>query len=239
MSGGGLKGLLLRLLLRAISATWRYRETIPEELRPLLGGGAPVIVAFWHGKMLPVWYRFRGRGLSALVSESRDGELLAGYLERSLGYREVIRGSSSKGGRRSLAQMVETLGERGILVTPDGPRGPAREGKPGAMVAAMRSGRPLLLVGWWCRRRVVLGSWDRMEIPFPFSVINIRYCKFVFEQPRANNDMSDEETMEEDMSDPMRGEEASTSSAPRLRRIDDDDRYRFDAALDSLCEGPR
>jgi lysophospholipid acyltransferase (LPLAT)-like uncharacterized protein len=233
MSGGGFKGLLLRLLLRCVSATWRYRESVPEEIRPLLAGSEPVIIAFWHGKMLPVWYRFRGQGLSALVSGSRDGELLAGWLERSLGYRDVIRGSSSKGGRESLAQMVMLLEERSILVTPDGPRGPARQGKPGAMVAALRSGRPLLMVGWSSRRRVVLGSWDRMEIPYPFSVINIRYCIFNLQSPTTSR--AKESIGFGGENDPMPGDD----SLPLMRRIDDDDRDRFDALLDSLCEGPR
>jgi lysophospholipid acyltransferase (LPLAT)-like uncharacterized protein len=239
MSGGGFKGLLLRLLLRCVSATWRYRESVPEDVRPLLEGSEPVIIAFWHGKMLPVWYRFRGQGLSALVSGSRDGELLAGYLERSLAYREVIRGSSSKGGRESLSQMVLMLGERSILVTPDGPRGPARHGKPGAMVAAMRSGRPLLMAGWSCRHGITLSSWDSMEIPYPFSVINIRYCIFDLQPTITSGREGAINRPGMDAIDFGEGNDSvpENDSIPLMRRIDDDDRTRFDALLDSLCEG--
>lgn len=176
--GHRLRARMLTLLLRVLSATWRFRETIPPECAPVLDGRARGVVAFWHGKMLPVWYRFRGPRAGALVSMSRDGALLADYLERGLGYGEVIRGSSSRSGGEALREMVELLGERTCLITPDGPRGPLHRAKPGALIAASRAGVPLVLAGWECRRVTVLRSWDRMEIPHPFARIDIRYCIF-------------------------------------------------------------
>jgi hypothetical protein len=172
------KEIILRAGLRLLGATWRVRESIPPDCLGVVAGAEHGVVAFWHGKMFPVWYRFRSLGHAALISASRDGELLARYLERSLGYRDVIRGSTSKGGSRALAEMVGALADRSLLVTPDGPRGPAREAKPGALIAAARAARPLVLVGWTCRRSVKLGSWDGMEIPYPFSQVDFRYCKF-------------------------------------------------------------
>lgn len=174
-----LQSLLLRALLGAISATWRYRETMPDDVASMMNGSTPNVIVFWHGRMLPVWYRFRGKGYAALISGSRDGELLARYLERSLGYADVIRGSSSRGGSRALADMVDALRQRSCLVTPDGPRGPSRLAKAGALVAAARAGRGVIGVGWSCRRSIVFGSWDRMAVPWPFSRIDIRYCKIV------------------------------------------------------------
>lgn len=173
-----LQGGILRWGLRLLSATWRYREEIPPECRPILEGREIAVVAFWHGRMLPVWYRFRGGSFAALVSGSRDGELLAGYLLRGLGYPQVIRGSSSRGGSEALAAIVEVLEERSCLITPDGPRGPAGEAKAGALVAAARAGRRVMAVGWRCRRSWRVRSWDRMEIPYPFSKVYIRYCIF-------------------------------------------------------------
>jgi lysophospholipid acyltransferase (LPLAT)-like uncharacterized protein len=176
--GHRLRTRVLTLLLRGLSATWRFRETVPPECAPVLDGRARGVVAFWHGKMLPVWYRFRGPRTGALVSMSRDGALLADYLKRGLGYGRVIRGSSSRSGGEALREMVELLGERTCLITPDGPRGPLHRAKPGALIAASRAGVPVVLAGWECRRVTVLRSWDRMEIPHPFARIDIRYCIF-------------------------------------------------------------
>jgi lysophospholipid acyltransferase (LPLAT)-like uncharacterized protein len=173
-----LRGMIVRVGLRLLSATWRVRESVPDDCRDIIEREAHGIIAFWHGKMFPVWYRFRRRNYSALISASRDGELLAGYLSRSLGYTEVIRGSSSKGGSRALAEMAEVLESRTLLITPDGPRGPARSAKPGVLIAATRAAVPVVLAGWSCRWRVTLRSWDSMEIPYPFSKINFRYCRF-------------------------------------------------------------
>ncbi|MEO6047705.1 MAG: hypothetical protein ABIQ57_09530, partial [Candidatus Kapaibacterium sp.] len=64
---------MARNLLRLISSTWRIREEIPDNCVDFVRGKEIAVIAFWHGKMLPVWYRFRNRGYSAVISESRDG----------------------------------------------------------------------------------------------------------------------------------------------------------------------
>lgn len=181
MSGAPVwRSFVLRVGLRLLGATWRISETVPAECREFVEGDGRCVVAFWHGAMLPMWYRFRSSGSAALVSASRDGQLLAEYLERALAYADVVRGSSSRGGSEALAAMVATLGRRRCLVTPDGPRGPARQVKAGALVAGTRAGVPVVLAGWRCRRSLALKSWDGMRIPFPFSRIHIRYCIFEF-----------------------------------------------------------
>jgi len=186
---------LLRTGLRLLGATWRFHEEVPGECRSVLDGRDVAVVAFWHGKMVPVWYRFRGGHAAALVSGSRDGELLAGYLQRSLGYGKVIRGSSSRGGGEALAGVVEALREMSCLMTPDGPRGPSRHAKAGALVAARRGGRGVMLAGWTCRWRIRLKSWDAMEIPYPFSRIHFRYCKIDPDRFRSER-LTDEDLRE-------------------------------------------
>jgi len=153
------------LLLTAVASTWRIR--LPK---PLPGPNG--VVAFWHGTMLPVWWVFRNSRPGALVSMSRDGQLLTSLLER-WGY-TVVRGSSSKGGNEALDAMVRLASESLVLVTPDGPRGPRCTAKAGAAIAAQRSGTPLFpvrtLVGWkWTFKR----SWDRFVLPLPFAVVTV------------------------------------------------------------------
>ena len=169
------KFLLPRLLL-LLSRTWRIEEEGGEEIPDILSGKEPAVIAFLHGRMIPVWYRFRGGNFGAVVSGSRDGELLTRFLERQLGYRYVLRGSSSRGGGEVLREMIALLEQRSCLITPDGPRGPSGEPKPGALIAALRSGRRGLTVNWSADRSWVLETWDQLEVPKPFSKIKFRYC---------------------------------------------------------------
>ncbi len=156
---------LASLLMRLLALTWRIRIT----------GTMPpkhCVVAFWHGEMLPIWFTMRCLSPTAMVSASKDGGLLTQLL-RDWKY-NVIRGSSSQGGREALAAIAHAA-ERGVvLVTPDGPRGPRHNMKPGAVVAAHRAGVPLVLVRasiFW--KKVFSRSWDRFELPLPFARVDI------------------------------------------------------------------
>jgi len=154
------------LLLRILAATWRVRieGTLPPER---------CVVTFWHGGMLPVWKFFSFSRASAVVSRSSDGSALAALL-KSWGY-TVIRGSSSKGGKESLAAMIDAAKTGKILVTPDGPRGPKAKMKPGAVIAAQRSGAELSCCRVQISWKITLGSWDNFAVPLPFSRILLTF----------------------------------------------------------------
>lgn len=158
------------LLLRLLAATWRIKAegTVPPEQS---------VIAFWHGAMLPVWKYFSFDGASAIVSRSKDGSALAMLLE-SWGY-SVIRGSSSKGGKESLAAMVSAATAGQVLVTPDGPRGPKAVMKAGAVVAAQRAGVPLCCCRVNILWKITLNSWDNFAIPLPFSRITLNFLPLV------------------------------------------------------------
>lgn len=162
------RSLAIRLI-DALSRTWRIKEI---GARP----AAPAVLAFFHGSMLPVWKRFAGTEASALVSQSRDGAILTELLER-WGYR-VVRGSSSKSGRDALDALTELASNSLVLITPDGPRGPAGKFKAGAVVAAQRAGVPLVLCGVEFSAAYRFSkSWDRFALPLPFSKIILRYSQ--------------------------------------------------------------
>ena len=186
--------ILLRYLLLGLSKTWRFTEEVEDGCEPILAGREPGVISFLHGKMLPMWFRFRGGKCVALVSASRDGQLLSEYLERGLRYHKVVRGSSSKGGGQALMAMIRLLRDDGatLLVTPDGPRGPAGEPKPGSLVAVMKGGGTVVVAVWSARRVLRMNSWDRMEIPWPFAKIKCRYCTFAFTQPEDRKTIDDE-----------------------------------------------
>lgn len=153
-----------------------------EAVEKLEREGKKFVVAFWHGKMLYGWYRFRNSGFTGLTSQSKDGDILAAVLEK-WGYR-VVRGSSSKGGSEALNEIVDSIKSgSSICITPDGPKGPPHEMKAGAAVASKKAGVPLILMGISYKRRSRLKSWDRFEIPHPFSFIKIVYSDPVYLDP--------------------------------------------------------
>jgi len=131
------------------------------------------VVAFWHGSMGIGWFLHRNN-IAALVSQSKDGDILANILKK-WNY-HVVRGSSSNGGKEALSVMVELLNQKySLAITPDGPKGPATKMKAGAVVAAKRSNIPLFLVGIGVKNKFVMKSWDRFEVPKPFSKVYVVY----------------------------------------------------------------
>ena len=162
------------VLIRVLATTWRFRVTNGEAIRALRSRRQPFIFAFWHGTMLPLVWLHRDQGVPVVISEHRDGEIIARIVER-LGFR-TIRGSSTRGAARALLGIVREL-ENGaeVAVTPDGPRGPARKFASGALVAAQRVGVPIVGIGVDASRTWRLKSWDRFMIPKPFSRVNVVY----------------------------------------------------------------
>lgn len=161
-------------LIRALASTWRYRVRNVEQLQKLRGAGAPFVFSIWHGQLLPLLWHHRRQGVSILVSEHKDGELIARFAE-SIGY-GTIRGSSSRGAAGALLDLVRALGEgKEVGITPDGPRGPACSYAPGAAVAASKAGAVILPLAAHADRAWRLNSWDRFMIPRPFARVTVAY----------------------------------------------------------------
>ena len=153
-------GLLCRTL------TWRIEgDQYFDEIRR---SGRQPILALWHGRILPGLFYLRNRGIVVITSRNFDGEWIARILTR-YGY-GTARGSTSKGGARALVQLRRDLSNgRSAAFTVDGPRGPARVAQPGAVWLASATGNPLLPFHIETDRHWTLSSWDRTQIPKPFS----------------------------------------------------------------------
>ena len=168
---------VLWIFVKGLCATLRIQKMNDAPLRAALSEGNPVIIAFWHGEMLAGWYAHRPRiekKMTALISQSSDGELLAITLEH-MGF-TVVRGSSHRGGKEAMQLMEETIsGGSSLCITPDGPTGPAHEMKMGTVRLAQKTGAPLFLVGIAATKRKNLRSWDSFTIPMPFSKVCLCY----------------------------------------------------------------
>ena len=160
--------------LRGLGGTWALRRTNTAAFDRRVADGERCIYALWHARMLPLIYAYRGLGVAALVSRSRDGELIAGVIER-IGY-VAARGSSSRGGQQGFNELVRFAAQgRSLTITPDGPRGPREVVKPGLVRLASLTGLPVLPVASACRRAWVLRSWDGFRVPRPFARVWISY----------------------------------------------------------------
>jgi len=157
-------------LINALGHTLRWRVEGLHHFDAIVASGRQPVMGFWHGRILPATFYFRRRGIVVITSENFDGEWIAGIIER-FGY-GTARGSTSRGGRRALLQLVRDM-EAGqpAAFTIDGPRGPARIAQPGAVWLSKATGNPVLPFHVEADRCWTLGSWDRTQIPKPFATL--------------------------------------------------------------------
>src|SRR6184192_187471 len=134
------------------------------------------IGALWHNRLLifPFVLRrfFSNRHGAALISASRDGDLLADAIGR-FGF-DIVRGSSSRLGASAILQLADVLASGGdVVITPDGPRGPAYELGPGIVYLAQKSGAAVVPINMEYSSCWRLKSWDRFILPRPFAKVRV------------------------------------------------------------------
>lgn len=183
--------LAIRLLLK----TLRIQIANGEAIAKAVNEKRNFVSAFWHGSMMIGWYIHRKKNMAALVSQSKDGDVLASVLEKWK--YNVVRGSSSVGGQDALATMVELTSKNySLAITPDGPRGPIHKMKAGAVITAKKSSTPLFLAGIGIKNKFVLKSWDHFEVPKPFSKVVVIYSDPILIGDSLNRDETNEKIIE-------------------------------------------
>jgi len=157
-------------LIALLGRTFRWRVEGFGEIDRIAAAGRRPVLAFWHGRILPATVYFRRRGIVVITSENFDGEWIARIIER-FGY-GTARGSTSRGARRALLQMKRAMEQgRPTGVTVDGPRGPAYRAQPGAVWLAKATGNPVVPFHIEAARHWTARSWDRTQIPKPFTKV--------------------------------------------------------------------
>ena len=175
---------LASLAWKALRLTLRRRRQGFEAVGALVGGDQRFILAFWHRRlvMMPLSYPFKRRnpegerrGVAILSSDSKDGEI-SSAVARHLGIHAVRGSASHGGGAQGLTKMIRAVRDGWDLgVTPDGPRGPCFEAKPGTIAVARITGAWVVPVSVAYSKVWKLKSWDRMLIPKPFSSVAVLY----------------------------------------------------------------
>ena len=159
-------------LIAALARTWRGEARGAEHLDAVRAAGRQPILALWHGRILPAIPYFRDRGIVAVTSENFDGEWI-GRIMRRFGY-AAARGSTSRGGSRALIQLRRDMAAgRPAAFTVDGPRGPARQAQAGAVWLAKATGNPVVPFHIEADRRWEAPSWDRAQVPHPWSRVAV------------------------------------------------------------------
>jgi len=157
-------------LINALGHTLRWRAEGLHHYDAIVASGRQPVMAFWHGRILPATFYFRRRGIVVITSENFDGEWIARIIER-FGF-GTARGSSSRGGLKAMLQLVRDMEQgRPAGFTLDGPRGPARIAQPGAIWLARATGNPVLPFHLESSSHWTTNSWDRTQIPKPFSTV--------------------------------------------------------------------
>jgi lysophospholipid acyltransferase (LPLAT)-like uncharacterized protein len=181
-----LAAFLIWFFVSAVSLTIRYRIHDPHgflQRKDLKQS----IYCFWHNRLalcVKIYFKFSrahhvAPGVAGLVSASKDGALLSAIFHR-FGI-QPVRGSSSRRGAQALVEM-NTWAERGydLAITPDGPRGPKYVLADGAITLAQITGLPLVPVSQFFNWKFCLNSWDKFQIPFPFSRCDVTIGKVFF-----------------------------------------------------------
>lgn len=176
-----------RLIDLTTRKVWLNREYEEEVCKK-----EPFTCACFHGTMLfPVYYCRRYPGV-AMVSRSWDGELIDRSIRR-MGY-DTTRGSSSRGGKEALWEMIDIQKERnycsGLAV--DAPRGPSRKVKMGIVIIGRETGMPVVPLVSWATRQIQFNSWDKMILPLPFSTIVLAWGKPAYVPRGLSNDAYEE-----------------------------------------------
>lgn len=163
-------GVLLHAYGELVLRTSRVRLVVDPAVDALVRDqGLPVIYALWHCQVffLPLLRRYERRPLAVLLSQHRDARIV-GVAAQLRGV-QLVRGSSTRGGLQAYRQLLARLREgQSVCVTPDGPKGPARQVKSGVIQLARHSGCVVVPVAWAATRKRQLRSWDRTVLPLPF-----------------------------------------------------------------------
>ena len=156
-------------------ASLRYTEVGRDVFSPHVAQKFPLVFALWHDELFAL-PRLRGSlRIFCIVSRSRDGEYLSALL-KGQGL-DVVKGSSSRGGLSALLQAARLMKETRLhaCITVDGPRGPRRQAKDGAVFLAHQAESYIVPVRVFYARAKIFNSWDKFQLPWPFSRVEVRF----------------------------------------------------------------
>ncbi len=169
--------VLLKFWCRSCRLAVCENEACEITIRRQYGG---CVYATWHQRMFYFGDYFGSRHVTLMISKSRDGDL-ASAASKHLGFR-AVRGSGSRYYRSALVALIRELksGKHSAGMMADGPQGPPRVLKNGAIIIAKKTGKPIIPMMYGAKRRIVFNSWDRYFLPVPFTKIAVLFGEPIF-----------------------------------------------------------
>lgn len=208
-------------VIRAIGPTLRIELVGYQHIERAYAAGRRCIFSFWHCAMIGVVWWARNRGIVVMNSTNFDGQWTRKVIER-LGF-GTAQGSSTRGGLEALMIMTKRLEEgRDAAFTIDGPRGPRFVAKPGPAMLARRTGDPIIAFHVaYSRARTFEKTWDRFQLPLPFSRVIIAIAPPIYVPPNA-----DRSTVEEAQAQMQRELDRTRESADAWFQLRPEERQR-------------
>jgi lysophospholipid acyltransferase (LPLAT)-like uncharacterized protein len=175
-------------LIKVIGKTIRWQVEGWENWEAATRDGQIPIYTFWHNRVFLATYFWRKRRIVVMTSQSFDGEYIARFIQR-FGY-GAVRGSSTRGAVGAIIEMTRLM-RAGCptAFTIDGPKGPRYVAKMGAVLLAKKTGQPILpftitAERFWESKK----SWDRFQVPLPFSRARVDIAPPIFVPPDTNDE---------------------------------------------------
>ncbi len=165
---------LYKMVVSTIMFTCRVKYIGKEIEEQLKKQGQTWIYASWHENTAMTAWFIRNEKVAMMASDSKDGEIIARGI--TLFGNIPVRGSASKGGAKAVKAMAKLLKQgHSAAITPDGPRGPARQLQRGVLSISLMSGSPIVAAHIAASREWVFPTWDKHRLPKPFSKVVVSY----------------------------------------------------------------
>lgn len=190
-----LADLAFYVLISLIGKTLRYETDGWENFERIHTDGKIPIYVFWHNRIFAGTYFFRNRQIIVITSQSFDGEYIARFIQR-FGY-GAVRGSSTRGGVTALVELIRAMREKlPAAFSIDGPKGPKYVAKPGACVLAKKTQNPMMPFVVETEKYWEVKSWDRLQIPKPFSRVRVQIGEPIYVSASANETELEDKRLE-------------------------------------------
>ncbi len=146
--------IVAHVLIRLLALSMRFTYVNFDGYRKIFKDGGQIILSFWHGRLMMMPYGYPGSGITVLVSQHRDGELVARAV-KWFGIK-AERGSSTRGWFKGLKGLLRAVKNgRDLAITPDGPKGPGFKAQMGAILIASRTGLPIIPMGFGASKKKI------------------------------------------------------------------------------------
>lgn len=179
---------LIRVVLGIILFTCKFKIKGSENLSEAAKKG-PTVIMLWHNRLVAIGTciikTFRKLTFCAFVSNSKDGDILAQYCKsfRRGGVIRVPHDSKDKALKAMIARL--RFSKDVLIITPDGPKGPIYEVKPGVAIAAKETKASIIPFDWDAKTYWELNTWDGLRIPKPFTTIEFTFGKAIRLDPET------------------------------------------------------